>query len=239
MSDPRLAVDGLGFGFGDVRILDDATFSLDAGTVTAVVGPNGSGKTTVLELLAGLRRPDTGTVERPTGDGRDVAYLPQSPAFRPWFTVAETIRFYEALSGVDGSAADALSEVGLDDVAGRRVDALSGGMTRLLGIAQALVGDPPAVLLDEPTSGLDPDVTDRIFGATATLADEGRVVVVASHDVAAVEEWADRVLLVAGGAVVADDTPAGLLDRTDADTLRRAFSALVRTERTVPAGGEA
>lgn len=238
MSDARFAVDGLGFGFGDVRILDDATFSLDAGTVTALVGPNGSGKTTILELLAGLRRPDAGTIERPAGDGRDVAYLPQSPAFRPWFTVAETIGFYESLSGVDDSPAALLSRVGLGDVGDRRVDSLSGGMTRLLGIAQALVGDPPVVLLDEPTSGLDPDVTDRIFEATASLADEGRVVVVASHDVAAVEEWADRVLLVAGGAVVADDAPAALLDRTDTDTLRGAFSALVRTERTVPAGGE-
>jgi ABC-type multidrug transport system ATPase subunit len=239
VSDRALVADGLGFAFGDVQVLAGADLSLAAGTVTAVVGPNGSGKTTVLELLAGLRRPDAGTVERPAGDGRDVAYLPQSPAFRPGFTAGETVAFYADLAGVDGDPTAPLERVGLGDVTDRPVEALSGGMTRLLGIGQALVGDPPTVVLDEPTSGLDPDVTDRIFATVAGLAEDDRVVVVASHDLAAVSEWADRVVLVAGGEVRAAGTPAALCERTDAETLRGAFTALVREDRAVtPGGGE-
>ncbi|GAB7093961.1 hypothetical protein JCM30237_11130 [Halolamina litorea] len=227
MSDPVLGLEGASLSFGDVTVLDDASVALDGGTFVALVGPNGSGKTTTLELFAGLRALDAGTVTRPTGTGRTVAYLPQSPRFRPGFTAREVVEFYGSLIGNDVDADALLARVGLSGAADRRVDDLSGGMTRLLGLAQALIGDPPVVVLDEPTSGLDPDVADHIFEAAAAMAADGRLVLTTSHDLDAVSRYTDRVLLIANGAFVLDGSPAALLEQTAEKSLRDVFSATV------------
>ena len=228
MSDPdRLALEGASLSFGDVTILDDASVALEAGTFVALVGPNGSGKTTTLELFAGLRSLDAGTVTRPTAAGRTVAYLPQSPRFRPGFTAREIVEFYGSLVDDDVDADALLGRVGLAGAADRPVDDLSGGMTRLLGLAQALIGDPPVVVLDEPTSGLDPEIADHIFEAAAAMAADGRFVLTTSHDLEAVSRYADRVLLIADGGFALDGSPAALLDRTGTGSLRAAFSAAV------------
>jgi len=248
VTDRVLALEDASFAFGDLPILDGADVAVERGELVALVGPNGAGKTTILELLAGLRAPDSGTVRRPTAAARSTAYLPQSPGFRSGFTVRETLSFYADLLGDDAVDVNGvLDRVGLGDAADRRVEALSGGMTRLLGLAQALVGDPPVVVLDEPTSGLDPDVADSVFDATAALATDDRAVVVASHDLAAVEARADRVVLVADGAIAFDGPPDGLLAETGAGTLREAFSlavadrerAAVDAAAAAPNGGDA
>jgi ABC-type multidrug transport system ATPase subunit len=226
--DRRLSLEDASFAFGSVTILEDASLDFQAGDLTAMVGPNGSGKTTVLELLAGLRAPDSGSVYRPEGRARSVAYLPQSPQFRSGFTVRETLGFYLDLADDDRAPTDLLERVGLASAADRRVGALSGGMTRLLGLAQALVGDPPVVVLDEPTSGLDPDVADHIFETVEAIASDGRTVVIASHDLAAVETVADRVVTLVDGSFVQDDAPEELLRSTGAATLREAFSDAVQ-----------
>ena len=244
VDDATLGATGASFAFGDVTILDGADVELRSGEFTALVGPNGSGKTTVLELLAGLRALDAGAVTRPETPGRSVAYLPQTPGFRAGFTARDTVGFYADLVDADTDPDALLARVGLEGAADRPVEALSGGMTRLLGIAQALIGDPPVVVLDEPTSGLDPDVADHVFDVIDAVADEGRLVVTASHDLAAVEERADRVLLLADGAFVLDGPPETALAATGTERLRAAFSAAVATEeregrgRVTTTGGE-
>jgi len=148
MSDPVLSTESVTKSYGGVTALDDVSVSIPGTAVTALIGPNGSGKTTLLELLLGVERPSLGTVDYHGPEAvRRFGYLPQRPTFRPGFTVAETAAFYAGLVGDD--AERLLEAVGLDAVADRRVSALSGGMTRLLGIAQALAGDPPVVVLDE------------------------------------------------------------------------------------------
>ncbi|AGN00690.1 ABC-type multidrug transport system, ATPase component [Salinarchaeum sp. Harcht-Bsk1] len=226
--DSTLSLREVSFAFGSVTVLEDATLDLDAGTLTALVGPNGSGKTTVLELLAGLRSPNSGSVSRPGGTARSVAYLPQTPQFRSGFTARETLSFYMDLVDDERSPTDLLERVGLEGAADRRVEALSGGMTRLLGVAQALVGDPPVVVLDEPTSGLDPDVADHIFATVEAIARDGRTVVIASHDLEAIEETADRVVTLVDGRFVQDGAPADVVEATGASTLRAAFSDAVQ-----------
>lgn len=213
--------------FGDVSIVDDLTLSVEAGEFVALVGPNGSGKTTLLELLAGLRAPDEGDISRPAAD-RDAAYLPQTPSFRPGFTATETLAFYTQLADAAADPETYLDQVGLADAADRPVEALSGGMTRLLGLAQALVGEPPLVVLDEPTSGLDPEMADHVFTAMADIAAADRALVVASHDLVAVERVADRVILLGGGEVQMDGAPVELLNRTGESSLRGVLSAVVR-----------
>ncbi|MCD2203297.1 ABC transporter ATP-binding protein [Halobacterium sp. KA-6] len=228
--EPTLAFTDASYAFGDVTVLKEASVELQSGNFTALVGPNGSGKTTLLELFAGLRSLDTGTVTRPTASGRTVAYLPQTPGFRSGFTVRETLGFYTDLVEDSADPDSLLGEVGLNDAAGRGVDELSGGMTRLLGIAQALIGDPPVVILDEPTSGLDPDVADHIFDVIESVASDGRLVVTASHDLAAIETRADRALFLSNGEFVLDDDPKRILEATDTETLREAFATVFRTE---------
>src|SRR6056297_1331697 len=224
---PVLEVEGLGHSFGDVAVFSDLDFSLDAGTVTALVGPNGSGKTTLLRALLGLLDPDDGTVSLTAhGDtGRRVGYLPQSPAFRPAFTVAETLRFYADLLDRDEDVSAVLDRVGLGEVPDRRVDALSGGMTRLLGVGQAILGDPALVVLDEPTGDLDPRMTEYVFDVVADLADDGMAVLLATHNLTGAAE-ADDVLLLDHGDVVAEGSPADFVARTDAEEFRGAFLEL-------------
>lgn len=238
MSDgrPAISADTVSHAFGPVTVLDGVSFDCRPGTVTAVVGPNGSGKTTLLRIVAGVLRPTAGSVHRPTRS-RPVGYLPQSPDFRPAFTVRETLEFYAALldNGADVDAT--MDRVGLGGVADRRVDDLSGGMKRLLGVSLAFVGDPPAVLLDEPTGDLDPRMTDHIFGVIDSLADDGTAVLMATHDLDGAAS-ADELLVLDRGEIVLRGPPADVMAGTDADTLADAFLAVVGSELTVRRGAE-
>ncbi|WP_115862455.1 ABC transporter ATP-binding protein [Halorussus litoreus] len=224
---PVVEVEGLSHAFGDVDVFSDLSFSLEAGSVTALVGPNGSGKTTLLRAVLGLLEPDEGRVTL-TGVGptdRRVGYLPQRPQFRPTFTVAETLQFYADLLDREVDVPGIVDRVGLSGASDRRVDALSGGMTRLLGIGQAVLGDPPLVVLDEPTGDLDPRMTEYIFELVGELADDGMAVLLATHNLAGAEA-ADSVLLLDHGDVVAEGSPADFVARTDAEDFRGAFLAL-------------
>jgi len=223
--------------FGDVTALAGVSIEIPAGSVVALVGPNGSGKTTLLRILSRLLSPTDGSV---TYEGppavRPLGYLPQAPAFRPGFTAAETAAFYARL--VDDDPTELLERVGLGGVPDRPVEGLSGGMTRLLGIAQSLAGDPPVLALDEPASGLDPTMSRRVFDIVEALSDDGHAVVVTSHDLPLVERAADRIVVLDRGAVVAADTPEGLRERTGGP-LYETFTALVDTDDEVATRTEA
>jgi ABC-type multidrug transport system ATPase subunit len=218
---PVLSADGLSRSFGALAVLEDVSMSLPPGAVGAVVGPNGSGKSTLLRALAGLS-PHGGTVEVATAGPRTVGYLPQSPAFRPRFTVRETLAFYADLLPGDVDVDAALDRVGMAGAADRRTEALSGGMRRLLGIAQATLGEPPLVLLDEPTSDLDPRMTGHVFGVIEDIAAGGAAVLLATHDHRGVDR-SDRTFLLDDGRIVVSGAPADL--RGDADSALEALFA--------------
>lgn len=240
---PALRGTGIEQSFGDVVVLSGVDLTVDRTEIAALVGPNGSGKSTLLRILAGLDPSTEGTVDIPARSGRSrrLGFLPQQPAFRSGFTARDTIDFYASF--VDGIGQDAvtrtLNRVGLDSVADRAVGSLSGGMTRLLGLGQALLGDPAVLLLDEPGSGLDPAMVERLFGILSDLAAEGTGIVVASHQLSAVDTYADTVSVLDGGRFVAEGSPAALRARTDTESLPAAFRQLVRAtagESTVRSG---
>ncbi|GAB7091811.1 ABC transporter ATP-binding protein [Halorubrum luteum] len=210
--------------YGGVPVLRSASLAVGPG-VTAVVGPNGSGKSTLLRILAGETAPVEGTV-RYTGPDvqRPVGYLPQDVPFRGSFTARETLAFYARLVDADPDAR--LETVGLADAAARRVDALSGGMRRLLGIAQATLGDPPVVVLDEPTSGLDPGMRERAFELAADHAADAAVVV-SSHDLGLVDAHADGIVVLHRGRVAAAGGRAALLDRYGVNDSEELYRAVV------------
>lgn len=238
--DPLLKAEDIDFAYGDVTVLEDVSVSVRAGRVTALIGPNGTGKTTLLRALAGLQDPTAGSIsyngpETP----RTIGYLPQQPAFRPGFTAHETLEFYASLVGDGGDATSRLDRVGLAAAADRPVEALSGGMTRLLGIAQATVGDPPVVVLDEPASGLDPGMSTRVFDVTAELSEAGTAVLLTSHDLELVERTADEVVLLDDGGVAQRGRPSAILGRLDVESLREAYEASVSGDlHTVRVRGE-
>ncbi|MEF8780580.1 MAG: ABC transporter ATP-binding protein [Haloferacaceae archaeon] len=224
-----LAAENLTHGYGDLVVLEGLSLEIPAGELTALIGPNGAGKTTLLRVLAGLESPDSGRV-RYEGPNRPrwIGYLPQQPAFRPEFTAAETLRFYESLLGVDEPRPRThLERVGMEAAADRPVGALSGGMRQLLGIAQAVVGDPPVVALDEPAHGLDPGMRTRIFDVLDRLAERGVAVVATTHDLAAADRRADRIGLLDRGEIVRSGTPAGLREELGVETLEDAYDASV------------
>lgn len=217
--------------FGDVTALSGVSIDIPAGSVVALIGPNGSGKTTLLRILSGLLTPSHGEVTYDGPDAtRQIGYLPQAPTFRPGFSTRETIAFYAHL--VNDDPDELLDRVGLGQVPDRRVEALSGGMTRLLGIAQALAGDPPVLALDEPASGLDPYMSRRVFDIIEELAGGGHSVVVTSHDLPLVERGADQVVVLDKGDVVATDTPAALRERTGG-SLQETFMTLIVADDSV------
>jgi ABC-type multidrug transport system ATPase subunit len=236
-----LTVEELEHAYGRTTVLDDVSFEIHAGDVTAIIGPNGSGKTTLIRGLVGLHEPTAGRVQYHGPEvARPIGYLQQRPAFRPGQTVLEALTFYASLVGEsEAGALERLERVGLKAATNRNVEALSGGMTRLAGIAQATVGDPPLVVLDEPASGLDPGMSVRIFEVAEELAAGGAAVLLSSHDLALVERTADRVVLLDEGTVEGIGSPETIRSETKSESLLEAFETAVRGDAgTVRVRGE-
>lgn len=238
---PTLTVSEIAHSYGRVAVLDDVSFEIRSGDVTAIIGPNGSGKTTLIRAIVGLHEPSGGTIEyRGPAVSRPIGYLQQQPAFRPGQTVRDALAFYASLVGeTEEDAMERLERVGLAAAADRDVEALSGGMTRLVGIAQATVGDPPLVVLDEPASGLDPGMSVRIFEVAEELTSEGAAVLLSSHDLALVERTADRIVLLDDGEVAQAGAPAEIIADLGAESLLEAFETAVTGDSgTVRVRGE-
>ena len=232
-----LTLENVEQSFGDVTALTDISVRIPANTVTAIVGPNGSGKTTLSQVVAGLSQPTDGDVSLRTNAERPVGYLPQEPQFRPVFTIEETLEFYADLLTTAEDVTSVLEQVGLHEIRTRRIDALSGGMRRLVGIAQSFLGSPPVVVLDEPTSGLDPRMTRRIFDVITTRAANGASVLLTTHDLSYATE-ADSIIVLHHGQIVAQGSPEELLARTTTESLPDAFFSIVGTEPVVQTGRE-
>jgi Cu-processing system ATP-binding protein len=202
----------------------DAVRSLDleigAGEVVALLGPNGSGKTTSLKAAAGLIRPTSGEVRlagRPAGDpgAREIlSFLPQRVSFPESLSGREVLEFYRALRGVDAPRVDAvLGFAALNGSGARPVGQYSGGMVQRLGLAVAMLPDAPVLLLDEPTAALDPDGLCAFYGLVGRRRLEGKTVLFTSHHLGDVERLADRFVLLVGGRLVATLTACALQDR--------------------------
>lgn len=212
--------------FGDTSILQGVSFEVKAGQVAALVGPNGSGKTTTLHLLAGLARPDAGTaaidgidVTTHRGDAQErLAFLPQDVRFHGALTPRQVLRFYAGLRAASSERIDDLLEqVALAHAADRPCKTLSGGMRQRLGVALLELADAPVVLLDEPALSLDPDWRTYLMDRLRSRADDGATVLMATHLLDVWRPVVDRVLTCEEGKIQSGQAPS--VERTDPDAV--------------------
>ncbi|MFF0495968.1 ABC transporter ATP-binding protein [Nocardia aobensis] len=201
---------------GPVRAVDGLDLTVTAGEVVAFLGPNGAGKSTSIDMMLGLLRPDAGTARILGGTpaeavaaGRVSAVL-QSGGLLPDLTVGETVRVVASLHRHPRPAREVLVRAGIDGIADRMVGKCSGGQQQRLRFALALLPDPDLLILDEPTTGMDVEGRRDFWNAIRADAGLGRTVVFATHYLDEADAYADRIVLVRGGRVVADGSAASV-----------------------------
>jgi ABC-2 type transport system ATP-binding protein len=232
-------VDDLVVDRGDRRVLDGISLSVAAGTVTGLLGPSSSGKTTLMRAIVGVQRIGSGRVTvlgQPAGSPalrRLVGYVTQAPSVYGDLTVGANARYFATVYGADNAAAEAaINDVGLSARTDQHADKLSGGELARLSLACALVAGPRLLVLDEPTVGLDPVLRADLWAQFHRLADRGVTLFVSSH-VMDEADRCDRLLLLRDGQLLADDTPERLRASTGSDDLEGAFLELIRTHQRV------
>ena len=248
--DATIEVRGLHKRFGPTVALDGMTFTVAPGQVTGFVGPNGAGKSTTMRVVLGLDAPDEGRAliggERYQNLRHPLSHLGSlldAGALQPSRSARNHLLWLAHSQGLTASRVDAVIEAaGLEKAARRKAGGYSLGMRQRLGIAAAMLGDPPVLMFDEPFNGMDPEGIVWMRGFLRSLADEGRAVLVSSHLMAELEGSTDHLVVVGRGKVIADTTVAELIAAASGDrvSLRTsavadATAALTRAGATVAA----
>jgi ABC-2 type transport system ATP-binding protein len=245
-----IEVAGLHKRFGAVVALDGMTFTVAPGQVTGFVGPNGAGKSTTMRVILGLDAPDDGqaliggqryaSLRHPLSH---VGSLLDASALQPARSARNHLLWLAHSQGLAGQRVDmVIEQAGLDKAARRKAGGYSLGMRQRLGIAAAMLGDPPVLMFDEPFNGMDPEGIVWMRGFLRSLAEQGRAVLVSSHLMSELEGSADHLVVVGRGKVIADTTVAELIAAASGDriSLRTtaqadAIGALTRAGATVAA----
>ena len=219
MSETAIEVAGLRKRFGPVTALDGMSFAVRPGEVTGFIGPNGAGKSTTMRVILGLDAPDEGTAlvgGQPYRSLRQpltrVGSLLDASALQPSRTARNHLRWLACSQGLPARRVDeVIAQAGLGQAARRKAGGYSLGMRQRLGIAAALLGDPPALMLDEPFNGMDPEGIVWMRGLLRALAGQGRAVLVSSHLMNELQDLAGQLVIVGRGRVIADTSTAALL----------------------------
>jgi ABC-2 type transport system ATP-binding protein len=223
-----IRIEGLRKSYGEVVAVDGVNLTVNRGEMFGILGPNGAGKTTTLEMIEGLRKPDTGDIEVAGYDAvresedlkRIIGVQLQSTALFDYLTVRETLKLFADLYGADGSPArirELLDVVSLTEKAKSRVEDLSRGQQQRLSLALALVNDPKIVILDEPTTGLDPQARRNLWGLVRHIRREDKTVVLTTHYMEEAEDLCDRVAIMDRGRILICDTPLALVRSLNVD----------------------
>jgi sodium transport system ATP-binding protein len=234
--------------FGKVVAVDDVSFTARDGEITGLLGPNGAGKTTTLRCLYTLMKPVRGQIlvdgidasTDPVSVRRRLGVLPDARGLYKRLTARENIAYFGQLHGLDDKTIKSRTEAaiaGLDmrDFADRRTEGFSQGQRVKTAIARALIHDPKNVILDEPTNGLDVMATRAMREFLKRLKGEGRCVLFSSHIMQEVAALCDRIVVIAKGRVVADESPQALRDQTGEANLEDAFVKLIGTDEGLAA----
>ncbi len=228
-------VEALTKRYGALEVLKEVSARFEPGRVTAVVGPNASGKTTLMKCILGLVVPDGGAVrvhgENALGNPAvraKIGYMPQDPRFPENITGREVVAWIQELRGSRGRDLESLIErFGLEAALSQPTRVLSGGTRQKLSALLAFLFDPPVLILDEPTAGLDPLASSRFKDLVAASRDAGKTIIMTSHVMSELEELADRVLFLLEGTVIFSGGLEELRERTGEAKLERAVARLM------------
>ncbi len=238
--DVVLWVDGLVKRYGAIAAVDDISFQVRRGETFGILGPNGAGKTTTLEMIEGLRRPDSGhitllgldAVNQRRAVQERIGVQLQSQALWPELTCEETLNLFSALFRKRVSTEALLERFALLEKRRALVKGLSGGQKQRLSVAVALVNDPEVVFLDEPTTGLDPQARHGLWDLVRSMQRDGKTVILTTHYMEEAEALCDRVAIMDRGRVIALDSPKRLVRALAFDnTVECTFSVAVSQER--------
>jgi len=200
--------------FGSLTAVDDLTLAIEPGEIVAFLGPNGAGKTTTIDMLLGLSRPNSGTISIYGGKPEDaiangrVSAVMQTAGLLKDLTIKETVRLTATLFPHARPVGEVLERAGIDEIGDRLVGKCSGGQQQRLRFALALLSEPELMLLDEPTAGMDVEGRRDFWSAIREDAMRGRTVMFATHYLEEADAYADRIVLIRSGQIVADGTTA-------------------------------
>jgi ABC-2 type transport system ATP-binding protein len=229
MSTPIISVSHLVKRYAELTAVDDVSFTVNEGEIFGLLGPNGAGKTTTLEIIETLKTATSGTL---TVDGIDVRNNPddvkpvigiqlQAAGYYPYLTLTEILGMFGVMYGLPVNAAELLAKMNLTEKSKSRYDTLSGGQKQRFSIATTLVNKPRVVFLDEPTTGLDPQARVSLWEVVRELKAEGTTVVITTHYMDEAEKLCDRLAIMDKGKIIAEGTPAKLIE----DLLATGFQA--------------
>lgn len=222
-----VSVKNLSKFFGDFCAVNDVSFTVQEGEILGFLGPNGAGKSTTMKMLTGFLAPSAGTVEvlgldvlkDPVSVKRELGYLPEGAPSYSDMSVTDSLRFVAQVRGYKGQElndriARAAAQVALEPVMNKRVETLSKGYRRRLGLAQAILHDPKVLILDEPTDGLDPNQKHQVRELIRSLSKD-KIVIVSTHILEEVSAVCTRAMILADGKILFDGTPKSLAARSE------------------------
>ena len=229
--------------YGTKRAVDKISFSVGRGDILGFLGPNGAGKSTTMKLITGFLTPDSGTVivgghdvrRDPLAVKRKIGYLPESAPSYPEMNVEEFLGFVAETRGFSragdrASIVDrAISRTHLAPVRHQTIETLSKGYKQRVGLAQALLHDPPILVLDEPTDGLDPNQKNEVRNLIRSMATE-KAVILSTHILEEVEAVCNRIILLSAGRIVVDETPESFQSRQPGARLDTIFRSLTQSD---------
>ncbi|MEO7385444.1 MAG: ABC transporter ATP-binding protein [Gammaproteobacteria bacterium] len=234
-----IEADGLVKNFGARTAVDGISFRVGPGEVLGFLGPNGAGKTTTMRMLAGFVPPTAGSaricgfdiIDDPVAAKQKLGYLPEGAPSYGEMTPGDFLAFIGRVRGLSGAVfsrrlGDVVDRLQLGGVLEQPIETLSKGFRRRVGLAQAILHDPPVLILDEPTDGLDPNQKHEVRGLIQTMA-PGKVIVISTHILEEVDAVCTRAIIIAEGRIVADEEPATLIHRS-----RYHNAVTVQLERT-------
>lgn len=225
--------------YGETKAVDDISFQLMEGEVLAILGPNGAGKTTTVEMLEGLRKPDSGAVEYfeeklpPSSDRvkEEIGVQLQSSSFFEYLSVKETLDLFRGLYTKGVSSDELIEEVSLDEKKKTYTKNLSGGQLQRLAVAVSLVNDPKVVFLDEPTTGLDPQARRMLWETVLNLKKRQKTIILTTHYMEEAEHLADRIIIMDHGKIISRGTLDELIASIETEDI---VSFRVKGEDEIP-----
>lgn len=227
--------------YGETKAVDEINFQLLEGEVLAILGPNGAGKTTTVEMLEGLRKPDSGSIEYfdeklPPSDNRikeAIGVQLQTSSFFEYLSVKETLDLFAGLYEKSLSSESLIDEVSLKEKEKTYTKNLSGGQLHRLAIAVALVNDPRVVFLDEPTTGLDPQARRMLWETVKNLKKKQKTIIMTTHYMEEAEQLADRIIIMDHGKIIMRGTLDELVNSLNAENI---VTFSVRGDNSIPSG---